>query len=101
MCGQVSVYNNGEPYPYKNLNYVTLMRTKMQGFIVTDHMDRWGEARQDLARWIEEGKLKTTDTVVKGGLLVAEQSLLDLFKGSNKGKLMLEVKSVEESPLEV
>lgn len=101
MCGQISTYNNGEPYPYKNLNYVSLMRAKMQGFIVTDHMDRWGEARTELAGWIKEGKLKTTDTVVKGGLKAAEQALVDLYKGINQGKLMVEVKSRDESPLKV
>lgn len=101
ICGQISTYNNGEPYPYKNLGYVTLMRAKMQGFIVTDHMDRWREARTELASWIKERKLKTTETIVKGGLKVAEQTLMDLFKGVNQGKLMLEVKDPDESPLKL
>ncbi|KAE8376668.1 hypothetical protein BDV26DRAFT_265147 [Aspergillus bertholletiae] len=101
MCGQISVYNNGKPYPYKNLNHVTLMRAKMEGFIVVDHMDRWGEARAELASWIKEGKLKTTETIVKGGLKVAEQTLLDIFKGINRGKLMLELKNPDESPLKL
>lgn len=97
-CGEISTYNKGEPYPYKNLNYITLMRARMEGFIVTDHMDRWGEARMELAGWVKEGKLKTTETIIGGGLKVAEQALMDLFKGINQGKLMLEVKS-PESPL--
>lgn len=101
MCGQVSTYNSREPYPYRNLNYVSLMRAKLQGFIVTDHMDRWGDARTALAGWIKEGKLKTTETVVKGGLKVAEQALIDLYKGINQGKLMVEVKSPDESSLEL
>ncbi|KAI0204330.1 NAD(P)-binding protein [Astrocystis sublimbata] len=101
MCGQISVYNHAEPYAFKNLNNVVLMRSRMQGFIVTDHMDRWAEARKDLAGWIKEGKLQATETIVKGGLKLAEQTLLDLYKGINRGKLMLEVKNPNETPLEV
>jgi len=100
-CGQISTYNNGESYAFRNMNYITLMRVKMQGFIVTDHMDRWGEARKDLADWIKEGKLKTTDTIIKGGLQAAEQALMDLFQGINQGKLMLEVKNPDESSLQL
>ncbi|KAI0183725.1 hypothetical protein EV127DRAFT_464841 [Xylaria flabelliformis] len=101
MCGQISAYNNPKPYAFKNFNNVILMRSRMQGFIVTDHMDRWGEARKELAGWIKEGKLQTTETIVKGGLKVAEQTLVDLYKGVNRGKLMLEIKNPDESPLEL
>jgi NADPH-dependent curcumin reductase CurA len=101
MCGQISQYNNATPYPFKNISYLTLMRIKMQGFIVLDYAHRWAEARKELASWVKEGKVKTTETTIKGGLRVAEQALVDLYKGINKGKLMVEVKSSDESPFKL
>ncbi|KAI1328516.1 NAD(P)-binding protein [Xylariaceae sp. FL0255] len=101
MCGQISAYNNAEPYAFRNLNNIIVMRGTMKGFIVTDYMDRWGQARKELAGWIKEGKVKTTETIVKGGLKVAEQTLVDLYRGINQGKLMLEIKNPSERPLEL
>lgn len=86
----------------------------MEGFIVFDFVKEYPAARKQLAQWLAEGKLKRQETVVKGGLKVAEQALVDLFKGGNTGKapcffrcspvwkltsvgkLLVEVKSPEE-----
>lgn len=65
---------------------VIAMRIKMQGFIVFDFEDRYPEARKELSRWLEEGKLQRKETIIKGGLKAAEQALLDLYKGVNTGK---------------
>ena len=51
--------------------------------------------REELAAWLREGKLKRTETVVKGGLEAAPQALAGLFRGENKGKMILEVKAIE------
>lgn len=79
-----------------------------------DFVKEYPAARKQLAQWLAEGKLKRQETVVKGGLKVAEQALVDLFKGGNTGepsphfkshcapklipigKLLVEVKSPEE-----
>jgi NADPH-dependent curcumin reductase CurA len=58
----------------------------MEGFIVFDFVKEYPAARKQLAQWLAEGKLKRQETVVKGGLKVAEQALVDLFKGKNTGK---------------
>ena len=55
-------------------------------------------ARAELAQWIAEGKLKKTETVVRGGPKVAEQALVDLYKGINTGKLIVEIKNHNETP---
>lgn len=57
----------------------------MEGFIVFDFVKEYPAARKQLAQWLAEGKLKRQETVVKGGLKVAEQALVDLFKGGNTG----------------
>lgn len=60
----------------------------MEGFIVFDFVKEYPAARKQLAQWLAEGKLKRQETVVKGGLKVAEQALVDLFKGGNTGKTL-------------
>ena len=60
----------------------------MQGFIVFDYAKQYPEARKELAQWLAEGKLQRKETVIKGGLKVAEQALLDLYKGVNTGKIL-------------
>jgi NADPH-dependent curcumin reductase CurA len=57
----------------------------MQGFIVLDYVGEFPAAVEEMAGWIAEGKLKSENTIVKGGLQAAEQALFDLFKGINTG----------------
>lgn len=59
----------------------------MEGFIVFDHVQEYPTARKRLAQWLAEGKIKRQETIVKGGLKVAEQTLSELFKGGNTGEL--------------
>jgi len=72
---------------------VIAMRIKMQGFIVFDYEKQYPEARKEIAQWLEEGKLQRKETIIKGGLKTAEQALLDLYRGVNTGKLLVEVKA--------
>ncbi|KAM0194190.1 hypothetical protein ACHAPA_005129 [Fusarium lateritium] len=97
-CGLVSQYNAAKPTGPKAFSQIVTMRIKMQGFIVLDHVKEFGTARAELAQWIAEGKLKKTETVVRGGLKVAEQALVDLYKGINTGKLIVEIKNHNETP---
>jgi NADPH-dependent curcumin reductase CurA len=74
------------------------MRIRMEGFIVFDYIPQYPEARKELAQWLGEGKIQRKETIVKGGLKAAEQALLDLYKGINTGKLLVEVKAEVASP---
>lgn len=74
------------------------MRIKMTGFIVLDHVEQWPQARKELSEWAAEGKLKKSETILKGGLKSAVQGLIDLYKGINQGKLIVEIKDPNESP---
>ncbi|TLS27655.1 hypothetical protein PpBr36_04816 [Pyricularia pennisetigena] len=99
MCGGISTYNASEVRGPKNINMVIAMSIRMQGFIVFDYIKEYAQARQDLAKWLEEGKIKRGETIVKGGLNVIEQTLVDLFNGVNKGKLLVEVKNPDSAKL--
>lgn len=97
-CGMISQYNTSKPKGPVNIAYVISMRIRMEGFIVFDHQDKYVQARREIAQWLAEGKLKKTEHVLKGGLKVAEQGLVDLYKGINQGKLLVEVRNPNEVP---
>lgn len=100
MCGAISQYNSVEPKGPKNYIMIITMRIRMEGFIVFDYKDQYPAARQELAMWLAEGKIQRKETIVKGGLEVADKALLGLYEGTNTGKLLVEVKSeAEESKL--
>lgn len=94
MCGAITLYNAvpGERRGIQNLGNVIKQRIHMEGFIVLDHMDEYPAARMKLAQYLGEGKLQRRETIVTGGLKNVEQAFLDLFKGKNTGKMLLEVK---------
>ena len=97
ICGAISQYNEKEAKGPKNYLMVISMRIRMQGFIVFDYASQYAAARKELAEWLAEGKIQRKETIVKGGLTVAEEALLGLYKGTNTGKLLVEVKSEDSS----
>ncbi|KHN97078.1 Alcohol dehydrogenase superfamily, zinc-type [Metarhizium album ARSEF 1941] len=102
QCGLISQYNREREQPsLKNYFNVISMRVKIQGFIVTDHMDLWPQARQEIAQWVGQGKLTSAVSIVEGGLDVVDKTLASLYNGSNTGKLLVKVKDVSDPPAEL
>ena len=62
----------------------------MQGMIVFDWKDRYGEASQALAGYFAAGKLKYRESVVEG-MDNAPQGLIALLKGENFGKQLVKL----------
>lgn len=62
----------------------------MEGFVVTDYAERWGEAIRELAGWYVAGKLKTREDVI-AGIETFPETMLKLFRGENFGKLVIKV----------
>ena len=90
-CGMVSTYNRSEPEPGpNNLFHIITKRLKMQGFIVIDYAARFEEARAELLRWHQEGRLHYR-LDINHGLECAPAAFLKLFDGSNTGKLLVQV----------
>ncbi|KAK6210114.1 nadp-dependent leukotriene b4 12-hydroxydehydrogenase [Colletotrichum tabaci] len=92
LSGNISQYNSSTPQQFLHFTKVITLRLKMQGFIILDYSDEFRAAREQLIRWLDEGKIQRKETVVRGGLAVAEQALVDLYKGVNTGKLLVEIK---------
>ncbi|TGO85692.1 hypothetical protein BPOR_0373g00110 [Botrytis porri] len=92
MCGAISQYNSDTPVGPKNFSMIIAMRIRLQGFIVFDYASKYAEARKEMSQWLAEGKLQRKETIIKGGLGVAEKALLELYQGVNTGKLLVEIK---------
>ena len=63
----------------------------MEGMVVFDYASRYPQAVGELAQYLRDGRLKSKEDVVSGGIEVFPQTLLKLFSGENFGKLVLEV----------
>ncbi|KAL2416611.1 Prostaglandin reductase 1 [Exophiala dermatitidis] len=96
MCGGISQYNSANQQGPKNYLMIVSMRIRMEGFIVFDFEKEYPRALRDLSQWLSEGKIKRKETIVKGGIEKAQYALRDLYKGVNTGKLLVEVKPVDE-----
>jgi NADPH-dependent curcumin reductase len=90
LCGMISQYNAVDRYGVKNLMAAVGMRIKLQGFIVSDHLDRWPAALGELAQGVREGKIKYRETVTQG-LENAPSAFIGLLKGENFGKQLVKV----------
>ena len=89
VCGLISQYNS-EPHAMKNIGSVLINRIKMQGFIVSEHMERWPVALAELGQGVATGKIKYRETVAQG-LENAPQAFIGLLKGANLGKQLVKL----------
>jgi NADPH-dependent curcumin reductase CurA len=90
ICGRISGYHAAEPYGIKNLGSVLVNRVRMQGIIVFDWADRYGEANKALAGYVAQGRLKTRESVLEG-IENAPKGLIGLVKGENFGKQLVKL----------
>ncbi len=89
MCGMIAGYN-GEPIPMTAPQLILVNRMKVEGFIVSEHMDVWPEALKELGTLVATGKLKYRETVAQG-LDSAPEAFLGLLKGRNFGKQLVKL----------
>jgi NADPH-dependent curcumin reductase len=89
MCGMISGYN-GEPIPMTYPQLLLTNRMKLEGFIVSEHMDIWPEALKELGTLVATGKFKYRETVAQG-IASAPEAFLGLLKGKNFGKQLVKL----------
>lgn len=91
LCGQISQYNNSKPaMGYTILPHLLTRSVMLQGFIVSNYSHRFSEALTQLTRWLKEGKLRYTETIVEGFDKLPD-AFLGLFSGKNIGKMIVKV----------
>ena len=92
ICGAISQYNNTEAMRGPK-NYMSLLvnRARMEGMVVFDYADRYPQAIAEMAGYLKDGRMKSKEDVVEGGVAAFPGALGMLFSGRNFGKLVLEV----------
>ena len=92
ICGAISQYNNTTPVQGPK-NYLSLLvnRARMEGIVVFDYADRFPLAVAEMAGYLKDGRMKSKEDVVGGGVQAFPEALIKLFTGANFGKLVLQV----------
>ena len=89
VCGMIAGYD-GKPMPMTYPALILTNRLKVQGFIVSEHMDIWPEALKELGMLVGTGKLRPRESVAQG-LEAAPEAFLGLLKGKNFGKQLVKL----------
>lgn len=85
----ISQYNKPVPAPGpRYLFSVVGNRVLVQGFIISDHFDRYQEFVAEAAGWLRTGRIKYRETIVDG-IEHAPQAFVGLFHGDNVGKMLV------------
>ena len=91
LCGAIASYNeSGTGRGIANTSNLIVKRARMEGFLILDYFDRLDEGRAEVAGWLAEGKIKSSEHIVEG-LENAPQALNLLFTGGNTGKVIVKV----------
>lgn len=89
LCGMIAGYD-GKPLPMSYPALILMSRLKIQGFIVSEHMEVWPEALAELAGLVAQGKLRPRETISQG-IESAPEAFLGLLKGKNFGKQLVKL----------
>jgi len=89
VCGMIAGYD-GQPLPLSNPALILVNRLKIEGFIVSEHMEIWPEALTELGTLVATGKLRPRETVAEG-LAAAPEAFMGLLKGKNFGKQLVKL----------
>ena len=89
VCGLISDYDNrANPTPLMNPGMFLVARFRMEGFIVSEHLDLWPQGLKELGTNVATGKLKYRETIAEG-LAAAPEAFIGLLKGKNFGKQLV------------
>jgi NADPH-dependent curcumin reductase CurA len=92
ICGAISQYNaEGGMRGPSNYMMLLVRRARMQGFLVFDYAKQYGDALGEMAGWRNDGTLKTREAIVEGSIEDFQPTLMQLFRGDNTGKLVLQI----------
>lgn len=89
LCGMIAGYD-GQPLPLANPALFLINRMKLEGFIVSEHMEVWPEALAELGQLVATGKLRPRESIAEG-IESAPEAFLGLLKGKNFGKQLVKL----------
>jgi NADPH-dependent curcumin reductase CurA len=88
-CGAIAGYD-GAPTVMRFPMLIVMYRLKIEGFIVSEHMEVWPEALRELGGLVGSGALKYRETIAEG-LESAPEAFIGLLKGRNFGKQLVKL----------
>ena len=89
LCGMIAGYD-GQPLPLINPALLLINRIKLEGFIVSEHMQVWPQALKELGALVATGQLRPRESVAQG-LAAAPEAFLGMLKGRNFGKQLVKL----------
>jgi NADPH-dependent curcumin reductase len=89
LCGLISGYSGGA-FPLNNYRALLVNRVNLQGFIVSEHMEFWPQALQELGSAVAGGRIKYRESVAQG-LENAPKAFMGMLKGENFGKQLVKL----------
>jgi NADPH-dependent curcumin reductase CurA len=95
LCGLIAQYNAtslpaGPDRSSQLMATFLVKQIKVHGFIISTYFNRQQAFIADMSQWFKEGRIKYREDVTRG-LENAPQAFMGLFKGSNFGKLLVQV----------
>lgn len=88
VCGLISAYDGVMPVALTHPHLILTQRLLVRGFIVSEYLELWPAARQELGMLVAAGKVKYRETVLNG-IEAAPAGLLSLLRGGVLGKLLV------------
>ncbi|MUK59469.1 zinc-binding dehydrogenase, partial [Pseudomonas aeruginosa] len=91
VCGAISSYNHPEADIGPRIQGTLIKKqVMMRGFLVSEFADDFKEASEQLATWVQEGKIQSQVTI-EDGFENAPRAFKNLFTGDNFGKQVIKV----------
>ena len=89
VCGMIAGYD-GAPMTMANPALILISRLKVEGFIVSEHMEDWPAALGELGGLVAARKLQFRESIADG-LAAAPEAFIGLLKGRNFGKQLVKL----------
>jgi hypothetical protein len=95
LCGLIAQYNTtslpaGPDRSSQLMGMFLVKQIRVQGFIISNYYHRQAAFIKDMSQWMQEGRIKYREDMTRG-LQNAPEAFMGLFKGSNFGKLLVQV----------
>jgi NADPH-dependent curcumin reductase CurA len=89
LCGLIAGYEGGD-IALQNVRALLVSRLKLQGFIVSEHMEHWPTALAELGRGVATGRIKYRESIAEG-LASAPEAFIGMLHGRNFGKQLVKL----------
>lgn len=89
LCGLIAGYG-GQEIAVRNVRSILVNRLRVEGFVVSDHMELWPQAIAELAGHVAQGRITYRETVAPG-IESAPRAFIGMLRGENLGKQLVKM----------